>query len=566
MGIPKSPSKDKRFTKHKCLLKFGLVILIFMLLLLGFYLESYSGKDRSPLKTSPYYTVVVDCGSTGTRVNVYEWMIEVGGYISKGNLPILVHSYPDNATKTSLWKSSCQYHCMQTEPGLDKFVNDSLGVREALEPLIVWAESVVPREIRGGTPVFVLATAGLRRLPQDDADRVLGDVEAVVKDHSFMFSKRWIRVLSGREEAYYGWVALNYKMGSFDGYPWSPTLGLVDLGGSSLQIVVEIDGDGAGDDVHVMRSKFSSMAHRIMAYSLPAFGLNEAFDRTVFMLRNNPSVERTAGLFEIGHPCLVSTFVQNYTCHSCSGFDSSNQKNRSQLQNSELYSLRLIGEPDWEQCKELAIAAAMNLSSSKVLHPTVSKNCQASSFFGTGAGILNLTAAAHSSKRFHALSGFFFVYNKLNLSSGANLTMIWESGKLTCSNLWSGLSSISDNPNYAGQFCFRVAYMASLIEYGLCLGDVEMVFGPGDISWTLGAALVEGKFLWLNSTSHKAQTIILALKNVKVMSSPTFLFAVLLFLLFIVYCSQIKLPMPSRRASTPALALPSYTLVRHRSN
>ncbi|TKY55230.1 apyrase 7 [Spatholobus suberectus] len=522
-----------------------------LLLLLGFYLESDTGK----LNASSYYTVVVDCGSTGTRVNVYEWMVGVGG-INKGNLPVLLHSYPDNATRSSsLWKSSCQYHCMQTEPGLHNFVNDSLGVRQALEPLIVWAERLVPRKMHGDTPVFVLATAGLRRLPGEDANRVLGDVEAVVKDHSLMFSKSWIRVLSGREEAYYGWVALNYRMGTFDNnYPGSPTLGLVDLGGSSLQIVVEVD--GAGDDVHVTRSKLSSVEHWIMAYSLPAFGLNEAFDRTVLMLRNNQSEERTASISELRHPCLVSTFVQNYTCHSCSGLASIYQKNHSQHQESELYSLRLTGQPDWEQCKELAIAAAMNLSDSIVSHLTVSKNCHASSFSGTG--ILNLSAVAHPIK-FHALSGFFFVYNKLNLSPRTNLTMVWESGKQICSNLWFSLSSISDDPNYAGQFCFRVAYMASLIEYGLCLGDVEMVFGPGDISWTLGAAMIEGKFLWLNSTSRKAHVIISTLKNVKVVSSPTFLFAVLLLLLLIVYCSQIKLPMPSRRASASSSSLPSYT-------
>ncbi|KAK7330515.1 hypothetical protein VNO77_24710 [Canavalia gladiata] len=567
MEVPKSPSIDKQFAKHKCFVKIGLVILIMLLLLLGFYLESDGEIGRTPHSTSSYYTVVVDCGSTGTRVNVYEWMVGVGvgvGGVSKGNLPILLHSYPDNTTKTSLWKTSCQYHCMQTEPGLDKFVNDSLGVREALEPLIVWAEHLVPREMHSHTPVFVLATAGLRRLPGDDANRILGDVEAVVKDHSFMFKRSWIRVLSGREEAYYGWVALNYKMGSFDNYPGSPTLGLIDLGGSSLQIVVEMD--GAGDDMNVIRSKLSSMEHQIMAYSLPAFGLNEAFDRTVLMLRNNQSMERTTGVSELRHPCLVSTFVQNYTCHSCSGFDSTYQKNHSQHQKNELYSLRLVGEPDWEQCKELAVAAAMNLSNFEVSDPTVSKNCLASSFSGSGTGILNLTAITHPIKRFHALSGFFFVYNKLNLSSRANLTMVWESGKQICSNLWSGLSSISDNPNYAGQFCFQVAYMASLIEYGLCIGDAEMVFGPGDISWTLGAAVIEGRFLWLNNTSHKGQTIILTLKNVRVMSSPTFLFAVLLLLLLIVYFSQIKLPMPSRRSSAPGSSLPSYTHVRHRSN
>ena len=384
MEFPKSPSKDKRFANRKWILRVGATVLITMLLLLGFHLESGYSKGRIDLNAASYYTVVVDCGSTGTRVNVYEWKV-VG--VSSGNLPILLNSYPNNATKSSLWKSSCQYHCMQTEPGLDRFVNDSLGVRNALEPLIVWAETVVPHERHRETPVFVLGTAGLRRLPEGDAERALEDVEDVVKGHSFMYRKSWIRVLSGREEAYYGWVALNYRMGRFDGYPGDPTLGLLDLGGSSLQIVVEVDA-GDGDDVHVMRSKISSIEHRIMAYSLPAFGLNEAFDRTVLMLRNNQSVKGIGSIFDLRHPCLMSTFAQNYTCNSCSRFDAAYRKNHSQAHETELHSLRLTGEPDWEQCKELAIAAAMNSSNSKVPHPTVGKDCQASSFSGIGKYII----------------------------------------------------------------------------------------------------------------------------------------------------------------------------------
>ncbi|MFS7907161.1 putative nucleoside phosphatase GDA1/CD39, SWEET sugar transporter [Helianthus anomalus] len=40
--------------------------------------------------------------------------------------------------------------------------------------------------------------------------------------------------------------------------------------------------------------------------------------------------------------------------------------------------------------------------------------------------------------------------------------------------------------------------MVSLLENTLCVGDKEIIFGPGDVSWTLGAALVEGKDLWLS--------------------------------------------------------------------
>ncbi|RVX18658.1 hypothetical protein CK203_006468 [Vitis vinifera] len=94
------------------------------------------------------------------------------------------------------------------------------------------------------------------------------------------------------------------------------------------------------------------------------------------------------------------------------------------------------------------------------------------------------------------------------------MTEIWERGQQLCSRSDAHFGSISGN--YARQFCFSVPYLASLIEDGLCLGDAEINFGPGDVSWTLGAALVEGEYLWLS-------------------------------LLLIVYCSQIKLPMPGKR-------------------
>ena len=125
-------------------------------LLLGVYFAFKPGGDRIASKKS-YYTVVVDCGSTGTRVNVFEW-VSFGS--SKRDLPILLHSYHDNSTKTLLWESSCKNFLMQTEPGLDKFVGNSPG----LEPLIMWAEKMVPFERHRSSPIFVLATVGLRRL------------------------------------------------------------------------------------------------------------------------------------------------------------------------------------------------------------------------------------------------------------------------------------------------------------------------------------------------------------------------------------------------------------------
>jgi hypothetical protein len=375
----KSPSKVKLsimgFTQYKRLLKTSMIILVVVLLLVGVYFAFNPGKGGSVVKGS-YFVVVMDCGSTGTRVNVYKWMV---GGVSNMHLPLLLHSYPDNVSKSSLWKNSCQYHCMQTEPGLDKFVGNSSGVRASLEPLLIWAEQVVPREKQGDTPIFVLGTAGLRRLAFENARRVLEDVEAVLKEHMFWYRKSWIRVLSGKEEAYYGWVALNYKMGSFKNYSRSPTLGLIDLGGSSLQVVMEIDEARKGIDL--VTSKIGSMEHRILAYSLPAFGLNEAFDRSVAtLIQAQWSGKNTGNTLEVRHPCLGSDFVQNFTCSGCLGLNATNQKILSiQIWRAEVPILYLVGDPNWERCKELARTAAIISSNLDWSRPADGTNCKASS-------------------------------------------------------------------------------------------------------------------------------------------------------------------------------------------
>ncbi|XP_059657916.1 probable apyrase 7 isoform X2 [Cornus florida] len=546
---PRSPSKFKlpMMGFQNRALRIGIIVLVMVLLLsVCVYVVLRPGNTQFVLKRS-YFTVVVDCGSTGTRVNVIEWMIEGG--ISSHELPILVHSYPDNSTSSKLQKDGCQYHCLQTEPGLDKFVGNSSGVRASLEPLIIWAEQRVPSERHGETSIFVLATAGLRRLPREDAKRVLEDAEAVVKEHAFMYRKNWIRVLSGKEEAYYGWVALNYKMGTFkNSSRLQPTLGLLDLGGSSLQVVAETD--ELKEDEHFLRSKIGSFEHQILAYSLPAFGLNEAFDRTVVMLSHSPALREVAGgTFEISHPCLGFGLVQNYTCHGCFGPSSYASENSSrQVPKNESNSVFLVGDPNWEQCKLIARAAAINSSNSDWSQLADGPNCKA------GIEIVNLMAVTHPIARFHALSGFFAVYNLLNVSPRANLTKIWEKGQQLCTRSWVDSSSIPGNKNYTGQYCFKVSYLASLIEDALCLSDKEIIFGPGDVSWTLGAALVEGEFLWLSSAA--AQTNILTLKNT--IPSPIFLFILLLGLLLIVYHCQVRLPMPGKKVAADGVSLPCY--------
>ncbi|KAL5547426.1 hypothetical protein UlMin_002657 [Ulmus minor] len=453
---PKSPSKLNLsimgFSQFKGWFKMSIIFVVVVLLFLGAHLGFQLGKGGVVSKGS-YFSVVVNCGSTGTRVNVYEW---VGISRNERDLPILLHSYPDNLTKSSLWKRSCKYHCMQTEPGLYKFVGNSSGVRLSLEPLISWAELIVPLERHSSTPIFVLV-----------------DVEVAVKEHLFSYRKSWIRVLSGKEEAYYGWVALNYK-GRFMNHSRLPTLGLLDLGGSSLQVVMEVD--GVKEDTHYVRSKLGFIEHHILAYSLPAFGLNKAFDRTVVLLSHTEALrDSSGGTLELRHPCFGFDFVHNYTC---------SEKCKSNAK-TEYPCFYLVGVPNWDKCKILARAAPTNSSSLDWSWLTAAENYKA----------------------------------KLCLDRGQHL----------CSRSWTN----SQND------CFRVPYMASVIEEALY------------VSWTLGATLVEGENIWLDAATSR----IINLTPLKIISSP--IFVLLLCVLSIFHCSQVRLPMLGKKSvASGASSLP----------
>lgn len=68
----------------------------------------------------------------------------------------------------------------------------------------------------------------------EDFRWVLEEVERIIKEYSFKWKRSSIRVLSGKEEVYYGWIVLNYKTGYLNKLSRLFILGFFDLGGFSL--------------------------------------------------------------------------------------------------------------------------------------------------------------------------------------------------------------------------------------------------------------------------------------------------------------------------------------------
>nr|POF22983.1 putative apyrase 7 [Quercus suber] len=155
-----------------------------------------------------HFYVVLDCGSTGTRVYVYQASFD---HNNAGTLPIALKSFTEGIRKKPSSQIGRAYDRMETEPGFHKLVHNVTGLKGAIKPLIRWAEKQIPRNAHKSTSLFLYATAGVRRLPKADSEWLLDNARSILKTSPFRCEKNCVKIISGAEEAYFGWIALNHR-------------------------------------------------------------------------------------------------------------------------------------------------------------------------------------------------------------------------------------------------------------------------------------------------------------------------------------------------------------------
>ena len=107
------------------------------------------------------------------------------------------------------------------KPGLDVFayVIDDEEMRNQVKfylgPLLQFAKDVLreKKEYWRNYPIYLKATGGLRTLPAPYRLRLMESVRALFNDttfNPFFFEVEHARVISGEEEAIYGWAAVNF--------------------------------------------------------------------------------------------------------------------------------------------------------------------------------------------------------------------------------------------------------------------------------------------------------------------------------------------------------------------
>lgn len=200
--------------------------------------------------------------------------------------------------------------------GLSSFADNPEGVASYLAPLLEHARTHIPPSLQLETPLFLLATAGMRLLSPARQAEVLSATCQFLKFHShFRIDEpsaagpcgSSVRIITGEEEGLFGWIAVNYLMDGFNGAGNErTTYGFLDMGGASTQIAFEPgeeDRKKALDliDVRLRLLGGQEIHHQVFVTTWLGYGTNQARERYVGNTINEYEAAR-----ELSHPAVLN--------------------------------------------------------------------------------------------------------------------------------------------------------------------------------------------------------------------------------------------------------------------
>ncbi|KAL3616639.1 hypothetical protein CASFOL_039033 [Castilleja foliolosa] len=218
------------------------------------------------------YDVIFDAGSTGSRVHVFAF---------------------DQHTFDLIPVTKSDYELFISETGSELIRNR--------QKQLCLSICVLQHLFDSG-----LATAGLRMLPSNASEAILDAVRSLFKNESSLkYRAEWVSILNGTDEGTYQWVTVNYLLGSF-GKDYSSTVGVVDLGGGSVQIAYAISDESAanakdGDEAYVMDKLLMGKKYHLYAHSYLDYGLKAA---------RAQSLELSGEI--VGNPCVTNDYHGTY--------------------------------------------------------------------------------------------------------------------------------------------------------------------------------------------------------------------------------------------------------------
>ncbi|XP_014690717.1 ectonucleoside triphosphate diphosphohydrolase 6 isoform X19 [Equus asinus] len=230
-----------------------------------------------------FYGIMFDAGSTGTRVHVFQFTRQPRG------TPTLTHE-----TFKAL------------KPGLSAYADDVEKSTPGIQELLDVAKQDIPFDFWKATPLVLKATAGLRLLPGEKAQKLLEKVKEVFKASPFLVGDDCVSIMNGTDEGVSAWITINFLTGSLE-TPGRSSVGMLDLGGGSTQITFLPRVEGTlhtSPPGHLTSLQMFNRTYKLYSYSYLGLGLMSARLAILGGVEGTPAADGK----ELVSPCLSPSF------------------------------------------------------------------------------------------------------------------------------------------------------------------------------------------------------------------------------------------------------------------
>jgi hypothetical protein len=179
-------------------------------LFVSFFLIAATAFSFNPPCTERTCIGVVDVGSTGSRLHVYQFQ-----------------NKPDHASEQLFDKVWFK----KITPGFATLPADPALINHYLSQLF--------QDSPEHFPVYFYASAGMRLLPSERQDKYYQAVQA------WFLSSAWhleeARTLTGHEEGLFAWLSVREHLRQATGVEPPSNLSVMDMGGASVQVITAVD-------------------------------------------------------------------------------------------------------------------------------------------------------------------------------------------------------------------------------------------------------------------------------------------------------------------------------------
>ncbi|CAI4060773.1 hypothetical protein SUVZ_05G0300 [Saccharomyces uvarum] len=427
--------------------------------------DAVKSQTSSTCKEDHKYVIMIDGGSSGSRIHVYEFDI--------------------CTSPPTLVKETFE----MLEPGLSSFDNDSAGAAKSLDPLLTEAMNAVPAKARSCTPVSVKATAGLRLLGEAKSAKILKAVrDHLERDYPFpVVEGDGISIMGGDEEGVFAWITTNYLLGNIgtDGSKL-PTSAVFDLGGGSTQIVFEPTfppNEKMVEGEHKFDLSFGGEKYTLYQFSHLGYGLNQVRNKINSVLVESALKEGTI---------LKGDVATTHKLHSpCLPPKVNALKKKVKLASGETYIIDFIGPevPSGPQCRFLADSILNKDAECK--NPPCSFN---------GAHQPSLVRTFKETNDLYIFSYFYDRTHSLGMPLSFTLNELMDLARTVCNgeeiwkSVFTGIEGSLDNLRSDPYFCLDLSFQVSLLHTGYDIPlnrelKTAKQLAKNEIGWCLGASL-----------------------------------------------------------------------------